>query len=227
MSPNTFDWREASGQFAGIYSPDVPSLVFRPYPEDYWFTFAPGVSRHSYESNPLQWMDHHWRGEHCIQYSPGPESKVHEEILVPWADVQFAFRSWINQVRDETRSPDLWAGSDAEKVIEAVETSNDNRPFTVAESQIIQNRLADVLHEVRVRGVLQDAQFRVLRDRLDDQARASSRLGRKDWMNSFIGVVLSWLWTVATGSPAGHDIAQLIIAAAGGWMSSIKKLSSE
>lgn len=226
LEPSAFSWDEASGEFAGIYSPEVPRLVYLPDPGEYWFSFAPGPSRVDYDNDPIRWSDHRWHGAHCIQYKPGDETMVQDDLLVPWSSVENVFQSWVIRLKHELEAPDLWASPPTAELLATVERTDDNRRFSPDEVAEIRLTLEKVLYQVNVRGLLANAQFATLKERLDEQADAAERMGRKDWLNSLIGAVFGWAVSEAAGSGVGQEVLRLTMEGISHLFTTIRQLPS-
>jgi hypothetical protein len=59
---------------------------------------------------------------------------------------------------------------------------------------------------VRVTHSLSKVQIQTLEEKLDYLIDASARLGRKDWLNAFIGAILGYVFTAAFTSESAHTI---------------------
>src|ERR1700731_270381 len=100
-----------------------------------------------------------------------------------WLTIPPRISSWLEEVKRDLETPDLWAElqRDAERL--HVATSDDvteNTPFTLVEQNEIAERLQALAEDARRTYSLSEAQMRVLNAKLDYLVNASHRLGRKD-----------------------------------------------
>ncbi|MEE1925312.1 hypothetical protein V0R50_26385 [Pseudomonas sp. 148P] len=73
----------------------------------------------------------------------------------------------------------------------AFESMADQTPFTPKEQADIRSALAQVINEVRNSRLATAEQIAALKEQLDEAAEASQRLGRKDWLNCLLGLLVS------------------------------------
>jgi hypothetical protein len=115
---------------------------------------------------------------------------------------------WLEEVQHDLNTPDLWAelrreaellGSGSNRVIE-------NTPFTPEEQQEIARRLEKLATDVSHALSLSGAQTNAIEGKIDYLIEASTRLGRKDWLNAFIGVTLGFMLVVALPSESARGI---------------------
>jgi signal transduction histidine kinase len=73
----------------------------------------------------------------------------------------------------------------------------ENTLFTQDEQKQIAERLRGLARHVSDASALSDAQKQILNEKIDYLVDGSRRLGRKDWLNTFIGVILGYLLSSA------------------------------
>ncbi len=114
-----------------------------------------------------------------------------------WAKVPERVRRWAEEVKRDVDTPDLWAELQRKRVVltgaryEAVE----NTLFTPAEQAQIAKQLREIKDYVRKTDLLSSQQMSRLEARLDEAAEASRRIGRKDWLLLFCGVMFTVIVT--------------------------------
>jgi hypothetical protein len=115
---------------------------------------------------------------------------------------------WLEEVKHDLNTPDLWAelrreaellGAGSNRVIE-------NTPFTPEEQQEIARRLDKLATDVSHALSLSGAQTNALEGKIDYLIEASTRLGRKDWLNNFIGVTLPFVLAAALAPEAARAL---------------------
>jgi hypothetical protein len=93
----------------------------------------------------------------------------------------------------------------------AREQESGNAPFTPAENAEISNRLREIKASLRQNFELAADQFSCIEERLDEAEEASRRLGRKDWLQLFLGIVFSLIITGTVTPDAGEHILMLAL----------------
>jgi hypothetical protein len=167
-----FEW---SRKFGERYKNEVPCLVHRPTGSYFLFDFDP----------PL--------GGHCVEWSPAEQQPVDRANPGDWPSVLMYLQHWLENVEREQSSPNLWAelGRERELLAATAPTDNiaDNSPFSPAE----QAQVAVQLNEIKELLVqTHQADQQVLEARIDYLIEASTRMGRRDWLNIFIGGIFGW-----------------------------------
>ena len=133
-------------------------------------------------------------GAHEITISPGWKTKVqdfrHEDKRERKEDL---CAKWLVIVKLEAETPDLWATITQEAVLShAVSSASlDNRPFTAAEQSLIAEKLDEIKAFVVEGQQFAAEQAEIVERHFAYQREASVRLGRKDWLNSFLGNMMS------------------------------------
>ncbi len=149
-----------------------------------------------------------WPNGWGYEMSPGMESRFATGSAGEWATELTFFRAWALGLRKELEEPDLWETIRQGRAL--VETASDanieNSPLSEEEQQLIQESLEEVkqhLLGIRELGVAQrdfvERQFQYLVD-------ASGRLGRKDWTNIFLSVLVSNIVGLALPSEAARAL---------------------
>jgi hypothetical protein len=114
-----------------------------------------------------------------------------------WAKLLGIFAAWAGELSYETDTPDLWAElqqvHDVLTAAQAAEASN--APFTPDEQAEITRRLDEIKQLVREKFELTDDQLAAIDQRLDDAEEAAKHTGRKTWLYTFYGAVMSTFMT--------------------------------
>jgi hypothetical protein len=104
------------------------------------------------------------------------------------------------------------------KALGALIASNEvteNTPFTPEEQKEIVGRLDELANYVRKTHSLSRAQMQALDEKLEYLVDASGRLGRKDWLNAFIGVTLAFMLSAALAPEAARAMFLTFLRAIG------------
>jgi hypothetical protein len=157
---------------------------------------GPGKSQVDVRHRPTRSRFTAWHGQRLDIYHANVVVGGAEQLgrtSADWAELMARLRAWLDEVRYETDTPDLWAELRRVPQVLAASQAADasNAPFTPTEQSEISRRLDEIKKLVRERFDLTDEQLAVIDRRLDDADEASERLGRKDWLLMFYGAVMS------------------------------------
>jgi hypothetical protein len=114
-----------------------------------------------------------------------------------WLDVKFEFGRWLDDVKVELDTPDLWEELRRGSELLSLGLHRDlaNAPFSPTEQAQIAQQLTEIKQYVKKNCELTSEQTARIDLRFDDAEEASRRLGRKDWILLFggalFGLVLS------------------------------------
>jgi hypothetical protein len=113
------------------------------------------------------------------------------------ADLIRPIRAWVNEIKQVSETPDLWAEMlrSRELITEIQQTDSDNTPFTQDEQRQIAAQLQEIKKQVREQFELTNEQIEQIDARLDEAEDASKRIGRKDWLLLFGGTILNLIAT--------------------------------
>jgi hypothetical protein len=125
-----------------------------------------------------------------------------------WQTVISRLDSWLEEVKRDLETPDLWAQLQQDAVLFRAYAGDvtGNTPFTPDEQNEIASRLRELADEAGRAYSLSAAQMRVLDAKLDYLVSAASRIGRRDWCIIFAGVILTKVADAVVPSVALDDI---------------------
>ena len=126
------------------------------------------------------------------------DNPARESEAFSWAKVEELVRRWADEVKRDVDTPDLWADleRDGEILTGARFVDVDNTPFTLDEQAEIAVRLLEIIEFAKTTYALSSAQVVELEAKFDAAKTAAGRIGRKDWLLLFFGV----MFTVIVGS---------------------------
>ena len=178
LDPSDFEWK--SVRTRGIQKERAVSLLSYKHTR-YYFLFDVGS-----------------KSEHWIEYSPSQNVAVRPlGHVTSWGILLSHVQDWTNRLKAEIDAPDLWTILAQERKL--IDTTShlgtDNSQFT-AEEQV---RVAVSLNEIKqylfkienlsqAHKELLESQYEYLKD-------ASTRMGRKDFLNILIGVLVTQVLT--------------------------------
>jgi hypothetical protein len=112
-------------------------------------------------------------------------------------------RGWLGDVKREVETPDLWAqlsdsearSDDQQAFWQHVADDADNTPFTAREQEQIAERLEALRRQIIDAHALTADKIAPLDAGISHLIEASRRVGRKDWLVMFIGVMCTLVAT--------------------------------
>jgi hypothetical protein len=135
----------------------------------------------------------------------GPDTRYE---LYSWDPLISRIRLWFQLVKNDLDTPDLWAELQRETRLLGADPSvvTENTLFTGDEQKEIARRLEQAAKYMRETHSLSMAQMRALDEKLDYVIEASTRLGRKDWLNIFIATILGYVFIAALPPESARTI---------------------
>jgi hypothetical protein len=143
-----------------------------------------------------------------ITFSPGEYQFEEYTAANNWEAVRRTAERWVTYIKRELQEPDFWETIATEKTLigDIGSTDTENWPF----SAVDQKRIRTALEEIRIflasTQELSQAQLKIIQERLDYLADASSRMGRKDWLMIATGVFTSIVVSAAFDPKAAHEL---------------------
>jgi hypothetical protein len=141
-----------------------------------------------------------------------------EEAL---ADFDDWLRTSVSDYLDDRRGADLWQALQSSPM--ATDTLGDEDAFSDHEIARVESSLGRLLEEVRVAKLLTHDQLESLNERVDYLARASRRMGKKDWAVLFTGTLVTFAINAALTAPVAGDLLRMAGAAIH-WLFSVPTL---
>jgi hypothetical protein len=135
-----------------------------------------------------------------------------------WQTVIPRISRWLEDVKRDLETPDLWAElqRDAQLLLGATsDLDTENTPFTPDEQNKITTQLHDLAERARHKYSLSVAQLRDLNAKLDYLVNATRRFGRKDWLMVCAGVFLTLIVEAALPQEVGRGMLQGLLRAIG------------
>jgi hypothetical protein len=144
----------------------------------------------------------HYLGRSVAGDAPAPPFEVYS-----WQSVILRIRSWLENVKRDLETPDLWVELQRKaKLLAYSDEVTENTPFTLDEQNEIAGRLQEWAEHARHTHSLSAAQMQVLDAKLDYLVSAAGRLGRIDWRNAAVGAILGWVLSAALPPESARDI---------------------
>ena len=145
-----------------------------------------------------------------VTYSPGDHhSIVNSNSLLPsWEPNLF---SWIDNLKEELETPDLWEELRKESTItDATNIPNElNLQFLPDEITRIRISVEGIYEHLIQTQQLNEAQNKYVKQRLDYLVDSSNRMGKKDWLNLGLGVLVSIILYLSLPPDAAGELMRI------------------
>lgn len=156
-------------------------------------------------------FDFTFSGDSVI-FSPGANTVSQEVKQLAWVGKSNALRYWLSYLKREIEAPDLWGALAQEQELFRAEPAGAvNAPFNAAEQVQIKKAVEEIRVYITSTYSLTGEPLAKVNRKLDYLIDASTRLGRIDWKNIFVGALLSL--ALQQLSPSGPGLRELFAAA--------------
>jgi hypothetical protein len=145
--------------------------------------------------------------EYAVRRVAG-DGPVEERTGLSWYRVEEQIGLWVSDVKWHVEIPDLWAELQRKRGLLAAISDDavENTAFTDAEQQQIAEQLKELKEYVGRTRSLSESQMRLLDERLQYLVDAAKRVGRRDWLLMFAGVMLSYVLAAELPPETARDI---------------------
>lgn len=143
-----------------------------------------------------------------IEYSPSEEGFIKRESVTGAYSWNLVLVRWVGLLRKEIDTPDLWAAiaSGQSSVMQATATASENTPFTAPERAQVAMFLGEIRTYIQASAGLPPDRFNIVVEKLAYLEQAADRMGRKDWLNLFLGVLFSMALQVGMEKSVFQDL---------------------
>lgn len=190
--PSDFEWEKVKPRYRSRYT-STPLLRYRP--ASFYFSIARGELGHNQDG-------------FIVEFSPGEETQLESNTSGVWQNVVWDVTRWLGNVRREIEIPDLWEklSIDNELVQRINADSSDNLPFTQSELLQVRKSLEEIKTYLIQANVLSEDQRKLIDARFSYMEAASTRMGRKDWINIVVSNLLSIVITLSLSGDSTRDL---------------------
>jgi len=148
---------------------------------------------------------------HYCEYSPGKEKLVDKTYPGDWATQFSYFEEWISYLKREIESPDLWGALQNEKnIINATVNTENNELFNEDEKIKIKTSLNEIKEFIYTSNVLQVKDREFVEGRFQYLIDSSERLGKKDWLNITLGVIINVILFLSLPSESAGELFRFV-----------------
>jgi hypothetical protein len=178
LDPGQFKWEV-------VISPDqrdIEMVISKlTYPGGFFFLFASTMDSSLYFTR-----------------SPGLQTRQDYGHPGDWGNQFLALRLWADLLKREVSEPDLWGSlSSEQELVGAASGETENSPFAASEQKQIAKDVEEIRQFVIATCRLTEAQSEFVNERFTYLIEASERVGRKDWINLAVSVLISHVLALA------------------------------
>lgn len=125
-----------------------------------------------------------------VNYSPGDEQFVDSSPKISWNDALGYFNNWLYYLKREITAPNLWEKFKTE--ISEIDYFNNfsNQKFSFTEFTEIAEKIDILKNSLSTIPLILNQQQEIIL-RLDHLSETAKELGKFDWVNLFIGTIIS------------------------------------
>lgn len=131
-------------------------------------------------------------------YSPGESFIYDREKVYIWDDVVSIFMQWLSCLKREISQPDLWKELEKIKMDDLIpeldgfefEDKYEREEFSYREVMQIEQGINDIGNYLVEISNGNDEEIQIINQKIDYLTDAVKRMGRTDWKNIFIGVMI-------------------------------------
>ena len=148
-------------------------------------------------------------GPSHVAFSPGEEAQRQQIDRLNWVGKSTFLRNWLTYLKREIDAPDLWGSLSQEQELLSIEPAEAvNTPFTADEQVQIKSAIEEIrVYIISTYSLAEEPPAKINR-KLDYLIDASTRLGRIDWKNLFVGALISL--ALQQLSPSGPGLREVL-----------------
>lgn len=133
-----------------------------------------------------------------VGYTPGENMLYERAEYDEWEEILYYFRNWLSCLKREISQPDLWEELEKIKLddfipaLDGLEFENEyaGQEFTYREVLQLEEGINNIRNYLVEASKDNDEEIRNINHKLDYLTDAVKRMGRTDWKNIFIGVMI-------------------------------------
>lgn len=159
-----------------------------------------------------------WGDEKLSAYSPGHNSVDETEFPGDWDSQLKNVALWLGCLKHEVEEPDLWSELEKYQIEEDKDVLSHiiNEPFTANQAEQIQIGLLKVRSYLEQYTKDNNSQFEFVNSQLDYLVDAAKRQGKRDWLHTSIGVIMTITTALALAPEEAKNIWNILKATIGG-----------
>jgi hypothetical protein len=170
------------------------------------------------QKNPVSKLVHHSSGYYFLfdniangfisAWSPAKEILKQTANSSSWAGQIKHFKEWLGYLRREVESPDLWSAISKEtELLDATSTDEANTPFSSEEKAYVLSGINEIKQYLLTAHRLDPE---LVEARLNYLAESSNRVGRKDWINLLLSVLVGIVMQASLPPEATRELFRFV-----------------
>lgn len=169
------------------------------------------VSKIIHKSSGYYFIFDFLKDAHYCEYSPGKEKLIDREYPGSWSIQIYHFTEWISYLKREIEAPDLWGALQTEKnIINATVNTESNDSFNDDDKEKIKSSLNEIKEFIYASNVLQASDREFVEGRFQYLIDSSERLGKKDWLNITLGVLINIILFLSLPSESAGELFRFV-----------------
>jgi len=151
-------------------------------------------------------------------FSPGRNGIDETAYPAIWADQLENVRTWLECLASEAQEPDLWAEIEKYRISEDTDTLAQivNEPFSAHQAEQIQIGILKVRSYLEQFSKNNASQSAFVNEQLDYLVDAAKRQGKRDWLHTSIGVIMTITTALALAPDEAKNIWNILKTTLGG-----------
>ncbi len=173
LVPSDFEWQEHDSESSDGDYYKVSKLIHKPTGYNFIFDY-------DYD-------------QHFAIRSPGKDSVVESRSTDYWSRQLGYASEWLQLLKREIDAPDLWGAiaQESELVEIAIANETSNTPFTNDEQKHLVSQIKEIENYSKASFNLSKEQLKFISLRLDYLKESAKRQGRRDWLHTVIGILVT------------------------------------
>ncbi|OZV12380.1 hypothetical protein CIW83_09810 [Tissierella sp. P1] len=153
-----------------------------------------------------------------VGYTPGENMLYERTEYDEWEEILYYFRNWLSCLKREISQPDLWEELEKIKMDDLIpeldglefEDKYEREEFSYREVMQIEQGINDIRNYLVETSNGNDEEIKIINQKLDYLTDAVKRMGRTDWKNIFIGVMIDIGINIISNPVQRQKIGQMI-----------------
>lgn len=155
------------------------------------------------------------QGQLVSEYFPNDKGAIYTRKWPVWAPQFNDFIIWLDIIKGEIETPNLWEAILSEKTILEIISQDDvgNEPFDEQQQKYISLKILEIEKFLVEKQYLLNDDIGIVKSKLIYLEEASKRIGRKDWLNIVIGVSFKIALDLGLSSVHAKEFFRFIVTA--------------
>ncbi|MFE1626239.1 hypothetical protein ACFLFF_05765 [Brevibacillus reuszeri] len=144
-----------------------------------------------YKNTEFYFMFDQESGKHYALFSPAEDSIRGEAYPGAWEGQVSRFKDWLKFLYREVTQTDLWAEIHKYQFSDMQFADVENEPFTVPQVEVLTTGVNGIRQYIGQNKLATEEQMVQINKKLDYLIDGTKRQGKKDWLHTCLGVIVS------------------------------------